>query len=43
MGQLKEGRGNLIGQAEKLRDLGVKTKKNLPPSMLNEAGEDATN
>lgn len=36
MGQLKEGRGNLIGQAEKLRELGVKTKKNLPPSMLNE-------
>jgi DNA recombination protein RmuC len=40
MGQLKEGRGNLIGQAEKLRDLGVKTKKNLPPSMLNEAPEE---
>ncbi len=29
-GQLKEGRGNLIGQAEKLRELGVKTKKKLP-------------
>lgn len=42
MGQLKEGRGNLIGQAEKLRELGVKTKKNLPPSMLNEAGEEKT-
>jgi len=42
MGQLKEGRGNLIGQAEKLRDLGVKTKKDLPPSMLNEAGEEPT-
>ncbi|MDF1571216.1 MAG: DNA recombination protein RmuC [Bacteroidales bacterium] len=39
MGQLKEGRGNLIGQAEKLRDLGVKTKKNLPPSMLNEVSD----
>lgn len=30
MGQLKEGRGNLIGQAEKLRELGVKAKKALP-------------
>lgn len=39
MGQLKEGRGNLIGQAEKLRDLGVKTRKNLPPSLLNDTGE----
>ena len=33
--QLKEGRGNLIGQAEKLKELGVKAKKNLP-SVLNE-------
>ncbi len=28
--QLKEGRGNLIGQAEKLIELGVKAKKKLP-------------
>jgi DNA recombination protein RmuC len=28
--QLKEGKGNLIGQAEKLKELGVKTKKQLP-------------
>ena len=28
--QLKDGRGNLIGQAEKLKELGVKTKKQLP-------------
>jgi DNA recombination protein RmuC len=39
-GQLKSGRGNLIGQAEKLRELGVKAKKTLPPSMVEEAGED---
>ena len=39
LSQLSEGRGNLIGQAEKLRDLGVKTKKNLPPSIVDEAGE----
>lgn len=37
LGQLKDGRGNLISQAEKLRDLGVKTKKEIPPSMLNDA------
>lgn len=35
-GQLKSGRGNLIGQAEKLRELGVKSKKNLPSSFLEE-------
>jgi len=40
MKQLSEGRGNLIGQAEKLRDLGVKTKKDLPPSLLDSTGED---
>lgn len=42
-GQLKSGRGNLIGQAEKLRELGVKTKKALPRSLVDEAteGEDA--
>src|SRR5699024_312538 len=31
-GQLKAGRGNLIGQTEKLRELGVKAKKTLPKS-----------
>ena len=36
MGQLKEGRGNLIGQAEKLRELGVKAKKALPKSIQDE-------
>lgn len=36
MGQLKEGRGNLIGQAEKLRELGVKAKKSLPKSAQEE-------
>lgn len=40
MKQLSEGRGNLIGQAEKLRDLGVKGKKELPPSMINDRDED---
>ncbi|MGR3220950.1 MAG: DNA recombination protein RmuC, partial [Candidatus Anammoxibacter sp.] len=35
-GQLKDGRGNLIGQAAKLKELGVKPKKNLPVSLLTE-------
>jgi DNA recombination protein RmuC len=35
-GQLKTGRGNLIGQTEKLRELGVKAKKTLPQSLLND-------
>lgn len=30
--QIKEGKGNLIGQVEKLKELGVKAKKNLPES-----------
>jgi DNA recombination protein RmuC len=35
--QLKDGNGNLIGQAEKLRELGVKPKGNLPPTLLTDA------
>lgn len=38
--QLKSGRGNLIGQAEKLRELGVKTKKSLPQSLLDEVTDE---
>lgn len=39
--QLKDGSGNLIGQAEKLIKLGVKAKKELPPSLKpdNEDGD----
>lgn len=37
LGQLKTGRGNLIRQAEQLRELGLKTKKTLPKSMIDEA------
>jgi DNA recombination protein RmuC len=36
MGQLKEGQGNLIGQANKLRELGVKAYKNLPETIAEE-------
>lgn len=35
--QLKSGSGNLISQAEKLRELGVKTKKTLPSSLIEES------
>jgi DNA recombination protein RmuC len=40
LGQLKDGRGNLIGQVEKLKELGVKAKKNLPPSLLGDGEEE---
>ena len=33
--QLKSGRGNRIGQAEKIREFGVKTKKSLPSSLID--------
>ncbi len=42
MNQLKQGRGNLIRQAEKLKDLGVKTAKAVPSSMMNYEDEDGT-
>jgi len=35
--QLKEGRGNLISQAHKFKDLGVRTKKELPKQILETA------
>jgi DNA recombination protein RmuC len=39
-GKLTGGRGHLIGQAEKLRALGVKPSKSLPPAMQEHALED---
>lgn len=43
MGQLKQGKGNLLNQAEKLKKLGVKSTKLLPPSMrhMDEEEDDA--
>lgn len=35
IGQLKEGRGNLVKRAEDLKKLGLNTKKSLPASMEN--------
>lgn len=36
LNQLKDGRGNIIGQIEKLKDLGVKAQKVIPPSVKND-------
>ena len=35
LGQLKQGKGNLISRAEKLKQLGVKSSKSLPISVMN--------
>lgn len=35
--QLKDGSGNLLSQAEKLKELGIKPKKNLPTSLMAES------
>lgn len=42
MNKLTDGRGNLINRAEKIKQLGAKATKNLPPSILDrsEAGDD---
>ncbi|MBK7632156.1 MAG: DNA recombination protein RmuC [Ignavibacteriales bacterium] len=37
MNKLTEGRGNLISRSEKIKKLGAKTSKALPPSILNRA------
>ena len=33
LNQLKEGKGNIIGQVEKLKELGVKAQKAMPLSL----------
>jgi DNA recombination protein RmuC len=40
MKKISEGRGNLVGRVEKLKQLGVKARKSLPESLLNRAAED---
>ncbi|OGU79318.1 MAG: DNA polymerase V [Ignavibacteria bacterium RBG_16_35_7] len=37
MNKLVEGRGNLVSRTEKIKQLGAKTTKTLPPSILNRA------
>jgi DNA recombination protein RmuC len=39
MGRLKNGRGNLLRQAEQLKEFGIKPKKNLPEQLLDEDDE----
>ena len=36
LAKLSQGRGNLISQAEQLRELGVQTKRELPKMMIDE-------
>jgi DNA recombination protein RmuC len=38
--KLSQGRGNLVRQAEMLRELGVAPTKQLPPTLLDRAGDD---
>ncbi len=40
MNKLSTGRGNLVGSVEKIKKLGVKTKKSLPEAILKRAEED---
>ena len=39
-GKLNSGRGNLLGQVEKLRELGAKASKALPPELIERAQVD---
>jgi DNA recombination protein RmuC len=39
MNKLTDGRGNLISRAEKIKELGAKTSKQLPSSIINRADE----
>jgi len=43
MNKLMEGRGNLISRSEKIKNLGAKTSKSLPPNILNRADDDDEN
>jgi len=40
MNKLTDGRGNLINRAEKIKQLGAKASKSLPPNILNRADQD---
>lgn len=39
MNKLVDGRGNLVSRAEKIKELGAKATKSLPPSLLNRADD----
>jgi DNA recombination protein RmuC len=38
MGKLTEGKGNIIGRVERLKEMGAKTTKSLPQGLLDRAG-----
>jgi len=40
MKKITDGRGNLVSRVQKLKELGVKTKKSMPENLLNRALED---
>ena len=40
MNKLTEGRGNLVSRAQKLKELGVKSTKNLPQNVIDRSNED---
>jgi DNA recombination protein RmuC len=40
MNKLVEGRGNLVSRTEKIKQLGAKANKQLPPSIINRADEE---
>lgn len=41
MNKLTDGRGNILGQTEKLKEMGVKTSKSLPPQLIKNEDEAA--
>lgn len=41
MKKLSEGRDNLVKKSERIKELGAKTSKSLPPAILNRAKEDS--
>ena len=43
MNKLTEGKGNIIKKIENLKDLGAKTKKNLPQKIIDRANQDEDN
>ena len=41
MNKLKEGKGNLIGRADKMRKLGLTNKKNINPQLLSDNDQES--
>jgi DNA recombination protein RmuC len=41
--KLRDGKGSLVSRAEKLKSLGIKANKNLPPAIAHDKEDDAIN